>query len=617
MNRAQPQTQSCQGTLALRPAVVALHRLGVLTLAGWVIAAGVAGVSSAAQPNRPATKKPVGHVPSGLPSQGIRDPMNPQAYMADLAARMDSSVDTSSLRGNRGTRTGSARAGQAGRPGPRSGVPARTTAPEPQPQPQVPAAALPADRYPVPAAPQATPPAPYPQGYLVPSGAAVAPSVPARTAEPTPAPTMPPLGTWNTVPAPGRVERPAFTGQAPPSTPALAGQHAPYAPAPVPTAPMAAGRPGASARTPGGIENLMAQGPVPVERQLALARPGLTLWYEPGAQDAAVAPAVADPSEPAGPWTLGGDLEKYRAHSVKEGSRKSGESLKKALRRAGMTISDSANVFVLGYGSERAKPFRANDGKGLLQEPGKVPAAAGRTVVSLGDGLYSLADLITFNALPDPNKPSYQDNNPLVRPFVYTGRTIGGVWKTTEEVGNAVTWGLFDNFTGCVGLVIEDIVEFLKHAGQAVTNVVRAPVRLLGGKNKEGTDRALDWVLLVPLEFASNAVEMKGIANMDDYKTAFADKGVIGSILEFGGSTYIVYRAIDELLDDDNRNSNQDQSQNQNPTQQQGGGTTPPAEPPVPPKPQWPNPDAPPPVDTPPISYDVEWYFSSDGGIIE
>ena len=292
-----------------------------------------------------------------------------------------------------------------------------------------------------------------------------------------------------------------------------------------------------------------------------MPRTGLTLWNEPElarqaaqAQAQAQAAASGQPQpaapEPQVPWTLGGDLEKYRAHSVKEGSRNSGESLQKALDRAGLAIGDSANVFVLGYASDRAKPFRANDGKGLFQEPGKVPERAGATISSLGYGLYSILDLATLNALPDPNKPVYQDNNPLVRPLVFTGRTIGGVWKTTEEVGNAVTWGLFDNVTGCVGLVIEDVVEFIKHAGEAVTNVVRAPFHLAAGKKPhEGTDRALDWVLLVPLELASNAVEMKGFSNMEDYKTAFADKGVIGSVLEFAGSTYIVYRVVDELAD--------------------------------------------------------------------
>jgi hypothetical protein len=49
---------------------------------------------------------------------------------------------------------------------------------------------------------------------------------------------------------------------------------------------------------------------------------------------------------------------------------------------------------------------------------------------------------------------------------------------------------------------------------------------------------------------------MQGIGNAMDYETAFEEKGVIGSLLEISGSTYIVYRALDELadeLDDDGR----------------------------------------------------------------
>jgi len=310
----------------------------------------------------------------------------------------------------------------------------------------------------------------------------------------------------------------------------------------------------------------------PLNQTLLSAKPGLTLWNKPAAANLADkvvldASAPIDPnfakilandpnaakaatSEEKKPWKLGSDLDKYRAHAVKEGSRDSGESLKKALERAGMTIGDGVNVFILGYGSDKAKPFRANDGKGLLDDPGKVPQQAGKAVVSLADGMYSLADLITFDALPDPIKDVYKDNNPLVRPLIFTGRAIGGVWKTTEEVGNAVTWGYFDNVTGCVGIVIEDILELFKHVGQAATNVVRAPVQLLAGGKKEGVERAMDWVLLVPLEYVSNSVEMKGIANMEEYKTAFEDKGVIGSVLEFGGSTFLVYRAVDEMVDE-------------------------------------------------------------------
>jgi hypothetical protein len=284
------------------------------------------------------------------------------------------------------------------------------------------------------------------------------------------------------------------------------------------------------------------------------------------------------------PWTLSSDLEKYRAHAVKDGSRESGESLMKALERAGLAVGDGVNVFMLGYASDRAQAFRANDGKGLLDDPGKVPQQAGATLGSLGDGLYSLADLILLNALPDPNKPAYRDNAPIVRPIVFAGRTVGGVWKTTEEVGNAVTWGLFDNVTGCVGLLLEDIIEVLKHTGEAVTNVARLPMRAIGTKS-ENAEKTMDWALLVPLELVSNSVEMKGVTNMQDYRTAFADKGVIGSIVEFGGSSFVLYRVIDKAADklkDDHKhhssktsNNGNSNGGNGNGNGNSGGGTTP------------------------------------------
>ncbi len=274
--------------------------------------------------------------------------------------------------------------------------------------------------------------------------------------------------------------------------------------------------------------------------------------------------------EPA--WSLGADLDKYRSHAVNEGSRDSGESLKKALGGIGLAIEDTTNIITLGYASDRAKPFRSNDGKGFLDEPGRVPQQAGITIASLGHGLYSVADLVTFNALPDSQKEAYIDNHPLIRPLVFTGQTIGGVWKTTEEIGNALTWGYFDNVAGSIGMCIESLIEALKHTGQAVTNLARVPMRLISGNN-EKADKALDWVLLVPLEMASNVVQMKGIANMDDYKTAFADKGVIGSVLEFGGSTFLVYRAVDKMLDELDNNKRSSKKSGNNNGGSSGGST--------------------------------------------
>jgi hypothetical protein len=296
----------------------------------------------------------------------------------------------------------------------------------------------------------------------------------------------------------------------------------------------------------------------PLGVTMASMKEGVTLWPEQSKANFAAKVtveegtrtevAVAKAETKDAKWSVGADLDKYRAHAVKEGSRGSGQNIKKAFERAGLTLEDGVNVFVLGYASPRGEAFRGNDGKGLLDEPGKVPQQAGATIGSAGLGLYSIADLILLNSLPDPNTAAYQDNHPVVRPLLFTGRMVGGVWKTTEEVGNAVTWGYFDNITGCIGMCIEDILELLKHAGEAVTNIVRAPVHAVAGKN-EGADRAMDWVLLVPLEFVTNATEMKGIANMEDYKAAFEDKGVIGSVIELGGSSFLVYRGAKELAD--------------------------------------------------------------------
>ena len=290
---------------------------------------------------------------------------------------------------------------------------------------------------------------------------------------------------------------------------------------------------------------------------------------------------------PAEPWSLAADLDKYRGHAVREGSRDSVESLGMALERAGLTLEDGVNVFTLGYASERGEPFRGNDGKGPLYEPGRVPQQAGETIVSAGSGVYSLLDLIVFDALDDIEANVYVDNNPLVRPFIYTGRTIGGAWKTTEEIGNAITWGYFDNVTGTVGMCIEDILELLKHTGEAATNLVRGPIHLIAGKN-DNTDEFLDWFLLVPPEFVSNVFEMKGVVNMYDYEAAFAEKGVIGSVLELGGSAWLTYEALDELWDE----LDDDDGHDYGSSESSGGGsepTNPPNEPPAPTPP--PSPD--------------------------
>jgi hypothetical protein len=536
------------------------YRLCIIRLIGLLIYAGATDVYAAE--SREADNRQVVNSTTGGAHGAIRDPFNPQAYMAELASKLDSPDGKSLLMKGMGAQN------------------ARRGAP--------PSAAKAAP--PRPAAHPGTPPAPT--GSLVQRPPATTGGV-GRDSGPLTRNSM--LGSLNPTPPAAPVASSTATAEAPRPNPTpqvstltvwnglsphnRAAQKVMEELGTSPAARDAAG--GTPGQTPGsGTAGSNPRGLGTLDQAILAAKPGLALWTPPATPSAANLvekmdldglSAALDPNAGPGtsqerpPWSLGTDLDKYRAHAVKEGSRDAGESLKKALERAGVTIGDGVNLFILGYGSDRAKPFRLNDGKGLLDEPGKVPQRAGATAVSFADGMYSIADLISLDSLPDPLKDSYKDNNPLVRPLIYTGRTIGGAWKTTEEVGNALTWGYFDNVTGCVGIVIEDILELFKHVGQAATNLVRAPVQLVAGK-KEGVERAMDWVLLVPLEFATNSVQMKGISNMDDYKNAFEDKGVIGSVLEFGGSTFLVYRAVDKMIDELKDNGRRRRSRPETPT---------------------------------------------------
>jgi hypothetical protein len=193
----------------------------------------------------------------------------------------------------------------------------------------------------------------------------------------------------------------------------------------------------------------------------------------------------------------------------------------------------------------------------------------GQTLAEFTDGVYSIIDLMAFDGLTDIQKEVYKDNHPIVRPFVFTGRTIGGSWKTAENIANTLTWGYFDNFSGSAAMCVGDIVESLKHGGQAVTNLPRGIVYLTVGMD-EDADKTLDWILIVPWELASNIIEMQGISNMQDYNAAFKDKGVVGSILELTGATVITYLTIDELLEDDDDNKHTEAKESA--TEAPGGG---------------------------------------------
>jgi len=280
---------------------------------------------------------------------------------------------------------------------------------------------------------------------------------------------------------------------------------------------------------------------------------------------------ISTPNEPiTETWSLKKDLEKYRTYAVKEGSRYPEENLEKFFLNAGLFLEDGINIFTLGYGSDRGKVFRGNDGNSPLWHAITVVKQGGQTLAEITDGVYSIIDLMAFDSLADIQKEVYKDNNPVVRPLVFAGRAVGSGWKTTENIGNTLTWGYFDNVSGSAAMCVGDVIECIKHGGQAVTNLPREVLYVTVGVD-ENTDKMLDWLLVVPWELASNAVEMQGITNMCDYKTAFKEKGVVGSILELTGSSIIIYKSIDELNDDDDDKHKTAESQAPQPSNGGGG----------------------------------------------
>lgn len=333
---------------------------------------------------------------------------------------------------------------------------------------------------------------------------------------------------------------------------------------------------------------LMGEEPIRKEEQAYPQKPPIYVIYDPNMDNAEkfqkdLLSAAMTGEEPSmasiaaeEAWSLSKDLDKYRAYAVKEGSREPNENLTKALENAGFSIVDGINAFTLGYTSDRGLKFRENDGYDPTWQIETVGEQGGQVIVNLLDGFYSIFDLMALDLLDDLPKDVYKDNAPVIRPLLFAGRTIGSTWKTTENIGNTLTWGYFDNFSGSAAMCIGDIVETLKHTGQAVTNSPRGLVYLVVGKD-ENTDQMLDWILVVPWELASNIIEMQGISNTLDYRTAFREKGVVGSMLELAGAGVITYKTIDEIFDEIDDHHHKDkkstsQSQQSNPPSGSGGG---------------------------------------------
>ncbi|MBD3163585.1 hypothetical protein GF323_00095 [Candidatus Woesearchaeota archaeon] len=256
----------------------------------------------------------------------------------------------------------------------------------------------------------------------------------------------------------------------------------------------------------------------------------------------------------AGCSSIGTDLNKYRKYSIGEGSRESLDNLEKALENLGLAGEGTLNFFTLGYGTNMIEPFRHNDFKDPFwqAENEKVLEQGGKALARIGATAYSLVDLVAFDSLPDFKDALYKDMHPVSRPLVNLGKSVDEIWKTANKVGNVATMGYFDNLSESTANVIYGVMETLKQGVQAAANSVRGPVYLITGEN-EGLAAIADWAILVPTEYVSNVLEMKGIENTQSreaLENAFEKKGIIGTHLEIGGSGYIFYLGADEIYDE-------------------------------------------------------------------
>jgi len=148
------------------------------------------------------------------------------------------------------------------------------------------------------------------------------------------------------------------------------------------------------------------------------------------------------------PPTPGGPKDAYISATIEPGPRDFTEKLQEALSQAGPVES-----------LDRTAQFKANDGKDPLWQGEKAAEQAAKTIIEISDGLYSAADLIALDYLPDLQKEPYQDSAPIARPVIFTVRSIGSAWKTFEYTCNIPTLGYFDNLTGPAGIYIEDLVR--------------------------------------------------------------------------------------------------------------------------------------------------------------
>jgi len=164
------------------------------------------------------------------------------------------------------------------------------------------------------------------------------------------------------------------------------------------------------------------------------------------------------------------DLEKPTARTLQKPTSPGGEHFKTAWRHAGFALDDVVNVITCGHGSDRAVQFRENDGKNPSSHLEKVTDEGGQTIDNVLNVFYSTGDAVLIDSLPDFKNETYKSNHALLRPCIFSGKTVLTSWKTVENVGNTLTWGYFDNVTGSAVMLIWDIIESLRYSCQGIAD---------------------------------------------------------------------------------------------------------------------------------------------------
>jgi len=151
---------------------------------------------------------------------------------------------------------------------------------------------------------------------------------------------------------------------------------------------------------------------------------------------------------------------------------------------------------------------------------------------------------------PISDKEAYRGLNPLTGTAAYIGRLVGGSVGVGKNAVNVATLGMGNNIIEPALNGGKRLLETGKHLGQSGLNITRLPTKPFSGKIGRTSNNILDWIGLVPLEYASNVLEGEGFSNAENMKKAVKDKGNTGVILESAGSGALLGYGINEMLED-------------------------------------------------------------------